>query len=89
MKQVNIGVGHGLAVLVDDGARQMTFSLMGTLHIDFPFATLYDTDGIEAYKLDDGIRNRLTLHMCCYPEVFQIVVYKSDIVVCGLFLNVF
>ena len=85
----NIGICNGLACFVDDSARQMALCLMGTFHIDFPFTTLYDTDGIEAYKLDDGIWHGLTLHMCRYSEIFKFVVYKSDIVACGLFLNVF
>ena len=51
MKQVNIGVGHGLAVLVNDSARQMALGLVGTLDVDFALATFHDADGIESTSL--------------------------------------
>ena len=66
----------------------MKIGLVGTFHIDFPFTTLYDTDRIETYKLDDGIWHGLTLYMCCYPKVFKFIVDKGDVVISGLFLNV-
>ena len=89
MKQVNIGIGHGLAVLVDDGASQMALSFMGTLHIDFAFTTLYDLDGIETNDLHDGLSDRLVLDAGGHAEVLQFVVDKGDVVISGLFLNVF
>ena len=88
MKQVNIGVGHGLAVLVDDGARQMAIGLMGTFHINLMFSTLYHTDRIETNNLQDGIRDGLVLYMSGYSEVFKFIVDKGDVVISGLFLNV-
>ena len=78
MKQVNIGVGHGLAVLVDDGARQMALGLVGTLHIDFALATLHDADGIEANDLHDGLRDRLVLDAGGHAEVLQFVIDEVD-----------
>ena len=57
MKQVNIGVGHGLAVLVDDGARQVAVGLVGTFHINLMFSTLDHTDWIEANNLQDSFGN--------------------------------
>ena len=88
MKQVNIGVGHGLAVLVDDGARQMAVSLVGTFHINLMFSTLYNTDWIESNDLHYGIGDGLVLYMSCYSEVFKFIVDKGDVVISGLRLNV-
>ena len=83
MKQVNIGVGHGLAVFVDDGTRQMTLGLVGTLHSDFPVRYAH-TYGIEAYHLADGIGNSLATNGGGDAEVLQFVVEEVDFVVCGL-----
>ena len=88
MKQVNIGVGHWLAVLVNNGASQMAFSLMGTFHKDFVFATLHDSDGIEANNLHDGICERLMVDAGGHAKVFEFIVDKGDVVISGLFLNV-
>ena len=89
MKQVNIGVGNGLALFVDDSACQMEVGLVGTLHIDLPFTTLIDANRIEADNLHNGIGNGLVLHMGRYTEVFQLVVDKGDVIVGSLRLNVF
>ena len=83
MKQVNIGVGHGLAVFVDDGTRQMTLGLVGTLHSDFPVRYAH-TYGIETYHLADGIGNSLATNGGGDAEVFQFIVKEVDFVVCGL-----
>ena len=74
MKQVNIGVGHGLAVLVNDSARQMALGLVGTLDVDFALATFHDADGIETNDLHDGLRDRLVLDAGGHTEVLQFVV---------------
>ena len=87
MKQVNIGVRNGLAVLVNDGARQVTVCLMGTLHIDFAVILFRrHADGIEADHLPDGIRYRLAPDGCGDAEVFQFVVEEHDVVL-GLVLG--
>ena len=78
MKHVNIGVGHRLAVLVDDGARQVALSLLGTLDVDFAFATLHDPDGIEANDLHDGLHDRLVLDASGHAEVLQVVIDEAD-----------
>ena len=88
MKQVNIGVGHWLAVLVNNGARQMTFSLMGTFHKDFVFATLHDPDGIEANNLHDSLCDSLVLDAGSHAEVFQIVVKEADVIIARLLVEV-
>ena len=89
MKQVNIGVGHGLAVRVDDGARQMAICLVSTFHINLMFSTLDHTYRIKANNLHYGIGNRLVLYVSRYAEVFKFIVDKGDVVISGLFLNVF
>jgi len=83
MKQVNIGVGHRLAVLVNNGSRQMVFSLMGTLNGNFPVCNAY-ADGIKAYHLTDGIGHGLAMNGGGDAEVFQFVVEEVDFVVGGL-----
>jgi len=88
MKQVNIGIGNGLALFVDDGSPEVTIGFMGTFHIDFSFTTLIDTDGIKADKLQDGIRDGLVLHMGCYTEILQFVIDKDEIIIISLRLDV-
>ena len=53
----NVSVSHRLALLVDDGARQMAIGLMGTFHINLMFSTLDHTDRIESNNLQDGFGN--------------------------------
>ena len=88
VKQCYIGIGYGLTLLIDDGARQMEICLVGTFHINLMFSTLDHTYRIKASQLHYGIGNRFVLQMGCYAEVFKFIVDKGDIVISGLFLNV-
>ena len=88
VKQCYIGIGYGLAILVDDGACQMAVCLVGTFHIDLMSSTPYNTDRIKANDLHYGIGDGLVLYMGCYAEVFKFIVDKGDVVIIGLFLNV-
>ena len=74
MKQVNIGIRHGLAILINDTSYEMTFSLMGAFHIDVFLPTLNNTDRIEASDLHNGIGNRFALDVGRNAEFLQFVV---------------
>ena len=89
IKNGNICVCNGLTLLVDNSASQMAISLVSTFHINLTVPTLDNTDRIKANNLYYGIGNRLVLQMGCYAEVFKFIVDKGDIVISGLFLNVF
>jgi len=70
MKQVNIGVGYGLAVLVDNCPSQVALGLVGTLHIDVALATFHDAYRIETDNLHEGIGHGLVLDAGGHAEVF-------------------
>jgi len=55
MKQVNISVRYGLAVLINDGTRQVAVGLVSTLHEDFMLTAFDNSDGIKADNLQNGI----------------------------------
>ena len=53
----DVGVGHGIALLVDDGALVACVGLLYTLYENLLPALVIacrDADGIESYHLSDG-----------------------------------
>ena len=81
MKQVNIGVGYRLAVLVDDGACQMAVCLVGTLHEYLMLPAFDNSNGVETDYLEDGIRQRFLLNICPDLKILQLLVDEVDGVV--------
>ena len=79
MKQVNIGVGHWLAVFVNDGTRQMALGLVDALHGNHTIG-LGDTHGIEAYHLTDGIRQSAAMKRSGDTEILKFVVDETHLV---------
>ena len=77
MKQVNIGEGNGLPLLVDNGTLVATFCLLDTLHKNlFPvfIGARSDADGIETNHLLDGFGQVLVFDGSSDTEVLQFVV---------------
>ena len=74
----NVGVCHGLSLLVDNASRQVTVCLVDTLHEDIPGLRVAcidnHADGIEAYHLLDGIGQRLAADGSGDAEILQFVV---------------
>ena len=71
----------GLALLVDDGARQAAGGLVGTLHENLTSVLIgarSDADGIEAYHLLNGFRQVFVLDISGDTEVLQFVVEEVD-----------
>ena len=85
---------HGLAVLVDDAARELMVFLLYALHEDhvgqqvtlavLTFALDYfHSDGVEADDLTDGVGYALLAHVSGDLEVLKVVVSKVDDIVSG------
>ena len=66
----------------------MKTGLMSTLDKEFLFTVFDDVNGIEAYDLQNGLRNRLILDMCGHSEIFQFVVHKANVIITELFVEV-
>ena len=82
-EQGDVGVGHGLAVGVYDGALVAVGGFLRTLDGDFCAVDAH-ADGIEAYHLTDGIGNGLATNGGSDAEVLQFVVEEVDFVVGAL-----
>ena len=79
MKQVNIGVGHRLAVFVNNGARQMALGLVDALHGNYTIG-LGDAHRIEAYYLTNGIRQGAAMKHGSDTEILKFVVDETHFV---------
>ena len=78
-EQGDVGIGQGLACLIEDGTLVARGGLLRALDGDF-FALHGHLDGIKADQLLDGIGYRLVLDSSRHPEVLQLVVEETDIV---------
>ena len=83
----NIGVCNGLALLINDSARQMEVGLMDALHenlLSVLFGARSDADGIKANHLLNGFGQVLAFDISGDTEVFQFVIEEIDSVACLL-----
>ena len=78
----HIGEGHRLAVLVDDGARQVALGLVGALH-EILLSVLGDAHGIEAHYCAEGIVEAQSLEAATHGEVLQVVIDEGYLMVRG------
>ena len=86
-KQSDVGVGYGLALLVDDGALVTGFRFLYAFHenlLSFLFSTCSDSDGIETNHLLDGFWQVLVLYSSGDTKVLQFVVEEIYGVACLL-----
>ena len=85
-EQGDVGVGYGLALLVDDGALVAEGRLLQTLHYDFPVLNGHE-DRIKTYHLADGVGHGLAVYRSGDAEVLQLVVEETDGIVLGLLVQ--
>jgi hypothetical protein len=87
MKQVNVGVCNGLALLVDDVTLVAGFSFLYALHknlMSILLSARSDAYGIETDHLLYGFGQMLVLDSCSDTEVLQFVIEEIDGVTCLL-----
>ena len=77
-----------MTVLINDCARQVPLSLVGTLH-KVLLTVAYDADGIEAYYLHQGILKAETLEAAGDDEVLQVIVDEGYLMALGGGVKVF
>ena len=85
---MNIGIGDGLTLFVDDMALVSGACLLNALNKQSTLSQLRHPYRIEAYNLTEGIGHGLMLDAGCHAEVFQIVVHEADAVVARQFVEV-
>ena len=92
-KQGDVGVGHGLTLLVDDSTLVAEGRLLRTLDYDFLLAGICNTrlnghaDGIKTYHLTDSIGHGLAMYRSGDAEVLQFVVEETNGVFLGLLVQ--
>ena len=84
----DIGVGHGLALFVDEGARQVALGFVSTLH-EVLVAISDDANGIEAYHFRQGIAEAEALETASDGEVLQVVIDEGYLMAFGGGVQVF
>ena len=80
-EQGDVGIGYGLALLVNDGALVSVVCFLHAFHENLLTALVIacrDTDGIESYHLSDGFGQCLAVDGRGDAEVLQFVVEKHD-----------